>query len=167
MIKAHRFFIDYEKEEKWLDAQSQKGLHLKKAIPFYYQFEEGVPEKYTYRLVLLPKDRKEYLEFLASTGVEIVAIFILWAYVRKKEEERSFELYSDSTSKIAYLCKILFLYSFVLILNIASSILNIIVSTSVWGGLLNVSASLIMLIAVVQVYTRIRSLQKEKEIFHK
>ncbi|MBK3493384.1 DUF2812 domain-containing protein [Viridibacillus sp. YIM B01967] len=167
MITAHRFFIDYEKEEKWLDAQSQKGLHLKKAIPFYYQFEEGVPEKYTYRLVLLPKDRKEYLEFLASTGVEIVAIFILWAYVRKKEEERPFELYSDSTSKIAYLCKILFLYSFVFILNVASSILNFVVSTSVWTGLINASASLIMLIAMVQVYTRIRALQNEREIFHK
>lgn len=102
MKRYFRTFIDYEKEEQWINTQSLKGLHLKRALPFYYQFDEGKPGKFAYHVVLLPKDREEYLEFLTSTGIEIVCKYYKWAYVGKISEDEPFELYSDHTSKISY-----------------------------------------------------------------
>ena len=34
-----KFFIDFEKEEKWLEKMAKEGYHLKKASSFGYHFQ--------------------------------------------------------------------------------------------------------------------------------
>jgi len=97
----------FEKEEKWLNQMSAKGLNLVKTVGFSYTFENGNPGEYTYRLELLkympdhPESAK-YLEFLAETGIEYVASYMRWVYLRKKKADGDFELYSDLPSKLRH-----------------------------------------------------------------
>ena len=48
-----KLFMDYEKEEKWLNDMSAKGLQLVHYSFPRYTFEEGEPGEYTYRIQLL------------------------------------------------------------------------------------------------------------------
>ncbi len=99
----------YEKEEKWLNEMSARGLHLIAASAIRYEFEEGVRGEYVYRLELLEylpshPESAAYLRFLEETGVEQVASYLRWVYLRRKAGEGEFEIYSDLDSKIAH-CK--------------------------------------------------------------
>lgn len=175
MKRYFRTFIDYEKEERWINAQSLKGLHLKRALPFYYQFEEGKPGEYIYRVVLLPKDREEYLEFLTSTGVEIVCKFYKWAYVRKKSEEGLFELYSDHTSKITYNNQIILFYLSLFIINLISVISNISIfltsnhesleNLNGWTGVLNSLVLILLIFPLLKTYNKKNALQEGYGVF--
>lgn len=176
MKRYFRTFIDYEKEEQWINAQSLKGLHLKRALPFYYQFEEEKPGEYIYRVVLLPKDREEYLEFLDSTGIEIVCKYYKWAYVRKKSEEGLFELYSDHTSKITYYNQIILLYLSLFFINLIGAISNISIfltsngesleNLNGWTGVLSTFVVILLFFPLLKTYMKKNSLQKEQEVFY-
>ncbi|WP_397539417.1 DUF2812 domain-containing protein [Rummeliibacillus pycnus] len=175
MKRYFRNFIDYEKEEQWINAHSLNGLHLKRFSPLYYQFEEGKPGEYIYRVVLLPKDREEYLDFLASTGIEIVCKYYKWAYVRKKSEEGPFELYSDHTSKITYYKQIILFYMFIFIINFLSVIMNFGIFFFIKGesvnnlnglvGLLNALVVILLLFPLLKTYNKKNTLQKEHGVF--
>ncbi|HWI49452.1 MAG TPA: DUF2812 domain-containing protein [Rummeliibacillus sp.] len=175
MKRYFRTFIDYEKEEQWINTQSLKGLHLKRALPFYYQFEEGNLGEYIYRVVLLPKDREDYLEFLASTGVEIVCKYYKWAYVRKKSEDDPFELYSDHTSKITNYNQIILFYMFMFIINFLSAIMNFSIFFFTKGesvnnvnglvGLLSTLVVILLFFPLLKTYNKKNALQKEHGFF--
>lgn len=47
------FAWDFEKEEKWLNEMSAKGMQLVGVGIFKYIFEEGNPGEYFYRIELL------------------------------------------------------------------------------------------------------------------
>jgi hypothetical protein len=102
-----RGFINYEKEEKWLNEMAAKGLAMTDYSWCRYVFEETEPGEYTYRLELLenatvhPESRK-YIEFLEETGVEQVAAYIRWVYFRKKTKDGPFDIYSDIDSKLVH-----------------------------------------------------------------
>lgn len=53
----HKWFWvwDFEKEEKWLNDMSTRGLQLSGVGLCKYVFEEGTPGEYSYRLELLEK----------------------------------------------------------------------------------------------------------------
>ena len=105
--KVVRVFVDFEKEENWLNEMSAKGLHfISYAFP-QYLFEEGTPGEYTYRIELLSKppshiEGKAYIDFVEESGAECVDTFHFWAYFRRKTADGPFDLYTDNSSKIRH-----------------------------------------------------------------
>lgn len=105
---------EFEKEEKWLNEMSEKGLQLCDVGFFRYVFEEGLPSEYIYRLELLdniPKHPEsiQYIQFLEDTGIEQIGSQIRWVYLRKKADGNGFNLFSDINSRIKHLDRQLFL----------------------------------------------------------
>lgn len=108
--KISRFFIDYEKEEQWLNNMSEKGYHFKSFNLFFYLFEVNKEESYTYRIELLPKDHgnQDYLSFMEDTGVEHVDSYLKWIYLRKPKSLGTFENYTDNRTKLELLNRIFY-----------------------------------------------------------
>lgn len=109
--KVHKIYYDYVTEEKWLNEMSAKGLALIDYNWATYTFEDSRPGEYTYRIELLDSRAshpisQKYLEFLEDSGVEVVATFTWWAFLRKRTEDGPFEIYSDNASRIAQLKKV-------------------------------------------------------------
>ncbi len=60
---------DFEKMEKWLEAQSEKGLHLSKFGQSFTRFKRGEPEKRTYKIDYFDEvSNEERLSFYADSG---------------------------------------------------------------------------------------------------
>jgi hypothetical protein len=105
--KLWKVFWDYEKEEKWLNDLSAKGLAMTAFNFCHYTFEECIPGEYTYRLELLEHgvnhpESVRYLRFMAENGVEHVDTYFRWVYFRKKTADGDFTIYSDLTSRIKH-----------------------------------------------------------------
>jgi len=104
-------YYDYEKEENWLNEMSAKGLAMISYSWCRYVFEECQPNEYTYRIELLDnmvshKISQKYIEFLEESGIQQVASYMRWIYLRKKTNEGSFDVYTDIESKIEHNKKI-------------------------------------------------------------
>ena len=100
-------YWNYEKEEKWLNEMSAKGLALTDYSWCRYVFSDSQPGEYVYRIELLeniashPVSQK-YLRFMEESGVEYVASYMRWVYFRKKASDGVFDIYSDTDSKIKH-----------------------------------------------------------------
>ncbi len=108
---VRKAYWNYEKEEKWLNGMSAKGLALTDYSWCRYVFTETPKNEYTYRLELLERlpnnaESIAYLKFLEENGVECVATYLRWAYLRKKTADGPFDIYSDLDSKIKHLQRI-------------------------------------------------------------
>jgi len=102
-----KFFMNYEKEEAWLNDMSAKGLAFTDFFFCRYSFNTGVPGEYIYRIELLENSpthqkSKQYIKFMSENGVEHIASWLSWVYFRKKAEHGSFDIYSDIDSRIAH-----------------------------------------------------------------
>jgi hypothetical protein len=100
-------FINYEKEEAWLNRMSAKGLAFSDYYMFRYKFTDCTPGEYVYRIEYLENlpghpESQRYLRFMAENNVEHVSSWNRWVYFRKKAEDGQFEIYSDVGSKIAH-----------------------------------------------------------------
>jgi Protein of unknown function (DUF2812) len=98
-------YVDYEKEENWLNEMAAKGLALINYSFCKYTFEDSEKGEYIYRIELLKElpshpESVKYLRFLEETGIEYVASSMRWVYLRKKSSDGEFELYTDTDSKI-------------------------------------------------------------------
>ncbi len=112
---VHRLFWDFEKEQRWINEHAARGEHLVRHTWGTYVFEQGKPGEWTYRMELLgasPRkpETRSYLEFLAESGIETVAVSEQWAYHRKRAADGPFELYSDLDSRLAHYKRVLALY---------------------------------------------------------
>ncbi len=127
--KIVRLFVDYEKEEAWLNQMAAKGLHFMSYVFPVYLFEDGEPGAYIYRLELLdelpshPASRK-YLRFLADSGVECVDTYLRWVYFRKPASDGPFELYTDAASRIRHYHRIMLLLGVLICSQLAISASN-------------------------------------------
>ncbi len=127
IIKA---FVNYKKEEDWLNKMSQKGLHMVDYFWFVYLFEEGMPGEYIYRLELMENvpshpGSAAYLRFMEENGVECVSTWMRWVYFRKKASEGSFEIYSDREGKIRHAKRVIGLMLALFILNFGCALSNL------------------------------------------
>lgn len=119
----------YENEEKWLNEMSAKGMQLVDvSFGIRYVFEEGMNGEYIYRLELLensPSNAEsiEYLRFLEETGVEHIASYLRWVYLRKKATDGDFEIYSDNDSKIKHYKRICTFANVISILELVIAII--------------------------------------------
>lgn len=110
MIRKFNLFMawEHEKEEQWLAKMESQGLHFKKYRLLWYEFEQGEPNQYQYKLEMLPNlpshpESKAYIEFMEDMGIEVVDSYIRWVYFRKKWDDAPFELYSDADHRIRHL----------------------------------------------------------------
>ncbi|MBN2616897.1 MAG: DUF2812 domain-containing protein, partial [Spirochaetales bacterium] len=104
---VRKAYINYEKEEKWLNEMCSKGYGLVGYSWCKYTFNDCEPNEYIYRLEMLehlpssPEGQK-YLEFLKDTGIEHVATYIKWVFLRKKSSDGQFNLFTDIESKVKH-----------------------------------------------------------------
>lgn len=99
---------DFEKEEKWLNDMAAEGWVLCGTGFCRYEFEKCEPGEYTVRLEFLEHlpgsaEGGDYIRFLEETGAEHVGSYMRWAYFRKKAVDGVFDIYSDTTSRVAHL----------------------------------------------------------------
>lgn len=172
-IKKTKIFIDYEKEEKWLNEMATKGLHLVNySFPKYY-FEKGEPGEYYYRVQLLDnlpnhQESKEYIEFMGENQVEHIASSMRWVYFRKRAADGSFEIFSDYKSKIKHYSNIVTFMSIFIFINLIPAIYNMTISRiNMYVSLLNWFVILLLGFAVIIYMRRINQLKKEEKLYHK
>ena len=127
---VRKAYWDYEKEEKWLNEMSAKGMALTDYSWCRYVFEEKANNQYTYRIELL-KDMPThpesiaYLRFLEESGVECVATTMRWVYLRKKTSDGSFDIYTDIDSKIKHYKRINALWFSLMIIEFIAGLINL------------------------------------------
>lgn len=102
-----------EKEEKWINDMSAQGWQLVKARLLRYDFEQGKPQEYLYKLELLEKDTADkesqsYIHFLKDTGIEVVGECGNWVYLRRKAADGPFETSNNPLSKLTYTLRLYF-----------------------------------------------------------
>ncbi|HZK85278.1 MAG TPA: DUF2812 domain-containing protein [Desulfosporosinus sp.] len=119
----------FEKEEKWLNEMSEKGMQLVSVGFCRYEFEQGMPSEYVYRLEFLDSlptsaESVAYIKFLKETGVDHVSSFFRWVYLRKKSIEGPFELYSEINSKIKHYKRINYLCNFLIVFELIIAIIE-------------------------------------------
>ena len=104
---VRKAYWDYEKEEQWLNQMSARGLALTDYSWCRYVFEDAPNGKYIYRIEMLNDmpthpESMAYLRFLEENGVEFVASYMRWIYLRKPAADGPFDIYTDIDSKIKH-----------------------------------------------------------------
>ncbi len=177
-------YVDYEKEEKWLNEMSAKGLALTNYTWCRYVFEESPEGQYIYRIELLKNTATHpesiaYLRFLEESGVECVATYMRWVYLRKKAAEGSFDIYTDIESRIQHYKRIYALWITLMFVEFAAGLSNIslgLINLNIEENFHNYSYSnlilgfcliplgLVFLRLSLQIRKKIRKLDQEKII---
>lgn len=170
------FFVwNFEKEEKWLNEMATKGFALISVGPFRYEFEDSLPDEYEVRLELLKKsvdnpESESYIRFVEETGAEYIGTFNRWVYFRKKTKEGSFELYSDNSSKIKQIERIIGSILFIVLLNIFFGAENIYFMLSLDSafnamGFINLFLGAFGLIGIIRLWKKKKKLERDKDIY--
>jgi len=107
-----RLFFDFEKEERWLNEMAASGMALVGCRWGLYRFEAGEPGRWIYRIELLSRGPRhpasvEERRFLTEAGVEVVAGFSRWVYVRRPAAQGPFDLFTDLDSRIGHYKRVL------------------------------------------------------------
>lgn len=99
-----KFFVDFEKEEKWLEKMASEGYHLK-STSFGYRFEKDEPEPTTIKKDFRKFKRKEdfvdYKMMFEDSGWRhlVGSKSSGDQYFQKIDETGDDEIFSDNTSK--------------------------------------------------------------------
>lgn len=108
------FFGDafFEKEELWINEMAAKGANLVKPGTFFATFEGGRPGEWVYCIHVLAdgartRKGREYLDFLRSTGLEVVWAGGQVAYLRQPAAAGAIQLMSDRDSQVSYLRRLI------------------------------------------------------------
>lgn len=177
---VRKVFFDYEKEEKYLNKMSAKGMALTDYTWCRYVFQDAPKGEYIYRIELLENpvnhpESQNYIKFMEETGVEFVASYHRWVYFRRRAAEGDFDIYSDIDSRIKHLKRIMFLFSSLTMLNFALGCLNLfygnmelsigVIPFNTFIGVLTSAIGLVLLgLLVLPLNKKIKSLEKEKEV---
>jgi hypothetical protein len=167
-----KLFTDHEKEEKWLNEMSQKGLQLVHYTPGRYLFEEGQQGHYIYRIELLDQlpshpESRAYIRFMEEAGAEYVTHILRWVYFRKKASDGPFELYTDRESRMTHHKRIMTLYGVLGGVNIVTGI-NIVHNSTPGLGLLPYTNLLLGFLFARIAYgqwVKIKRLKADEELF--
>jgi len=182
MIKrAFKFYVDFEKEEVWLNEMAAKGWGMKSFVGGLYEFAQIEPGEWIYRLEMLSKparsrDNDGYFKFLEGTGVEIVSTWYRWVYYRRRAEAGAFDVYSDVDSKIkhykticAFMAPVVFILSYALFIN-ATNYANtdyraaVFVFITAFNFCFATAALAAVVKTIVKSFYKIKKLEKEKTL---
>ncbi|TCI22458.1 DUF2812 domain-containing protein [Exiguobacterium sp. SL-9] len=160
----YRVYVDYEKEEQWLNEMAEQGWLLERFKIGRYVFSKGEPGAYMYRIELLeelPNHPKStaYLEFLDEMEIEVVDTSFRWIFLRKRTENGPFHLYSDFDSMIAKTNRVLQLYQLVLLVNIIAICINVIGPFAVWVIWPNLALAAFIAYLIQQQTRKLRTLK--------
>jgi len=94
-----------EKEEQWLREMAQQGWYFKTiSFPGNFEFEQGTPKDYVFRLDYfnnLAKEKDNYLQLFQDGGWDHMGEYYGWQYFRKEAVDgETPEIYSDNESKV-------------------------------------------------------------------
>lgn len=96
---------DFENEERWLNAMSRRGWHFISTNGLIYRFEQGRPGEYIYKIELAAEGdalrRADYESFLAECGVEVVAHFKEWIFLRRRAAEGPIETADNRRAQLS------------------------------------------------------------------
>jgi len=172
----HKPYFNWEKEEKWLNEMSAKGLALVRYTWCRYEFEDSAPGEYIYRIELLDYPAlsltsRRYIRFVEGTGAEFVSSYFRWVYFRKKAADGPFTLHSDIPSQISHSKKVRSFWLGLALLELSAGLLNVSLGLTpkqnwfqiVMGGLLFVMGWAFLFWAF-QITRKIRRLRKEQLI---
>jgi hypothetical protein len=181
---VRKAYWDYEKEEKWLNEMSAKGLMLTDYSWYRYVFEEGPKGAYIYRIELLPNwhshpESVAYIRFLEESGVECMAVYMRWIYLRKKVSEGPFDIYSDVESRIGHYKRVHTFWATLMSMDFAAAFINAVVvvlslifpewgdsfptTNAVCAGVMLVIGILLLRLGI-PIRKKIRKLKKEKAV---
>ena len=175
---------DFDKEERWLNDMSAKGLALKYYSWCRYVFVDAPLNEYTYRIELLKyppyhSESEEYIRFLNESGVEYITSNKRWIYLRKKTSDGKFDIYSDIHSKIKHYQRILKFWISSMMLDFAFGVFNIIIGlknlskSESWGlfphsnliaGILVILFGIYLLRLCLRLIKKINILQQERTV---
>lgn len=103
-MHKYKFFIDFEKEEQWLQQMAKDGYHLKNTL-FGYQFQRGKPEeaiiKIDFRKFKKKDDFIDYCTLFEDSGWQHLAGTKNSGiqYFKKIDATAGDEIFSDDNSK--------------------------------------------------------------------
>ena len=135
---VYRIFTiaDYEREAIFLGRMHAEGWKLSKVSYSYllvavkYSFEKCQPEQVSYQLDFYPmkkSERASYLQLFKDCGWEHITDFNGFSYFRKFlagiESDAEFEIYNDSTGKLAMVKRILIMRVFPIFLLFSALLL--------------------------------------------
>ena len=135
---VYRIFTiaDYDREALYFREMHAKGWKLKKVsysillFAVKYTFEKCQPEQVSYQLDFYPmktSDRTSYLQLFKDCGWEHITDFNGFSYFRKFlagiESDAEFEIYNDSTGKLAMVKRILIMRVFPIFLLFSALLL--------------------------------------------
>lgn len=105
------YFWQYEKEEAWFNKMSEEGWQLTEARKFSFDFEQGTPGEYTYRVEFLdanPRSCKsqDYFSFLEEMNIECIGKCMRRVYLRQKSSVGTFENDNVLSSNVTRLIRI-------------------------------------------------------------
>lgn len=123
-------FIDVEKEESWLNSMASMGLALVDYSWCRYVFEKAEPNEHIYRIELLENHQSHaesisYIQFLEDNGIECVATYTRWLYLRKKACDGPFDLYTDAASRHRYYKRLGMFYNSIFTLEFTVGVINL------------------------------------------
>lgn len=173
----YRFFVDFEKEEKWINGMGAQGWHLEKFSFARFAFKKGEPGAFIYRNEFISgmssADKKDYFEFLKDSGISIINEMGGWVYMKKAAADGPFEIYTDTKSKISYYKRMLNIFALLFFINAWMGIANI----SIFGdktslefvnqsaGIFNIAAAILIAFPILKIIKCKRSLEKDQQFF--
>ena len=127
---VRKAYWDFEKEEQWLNEMSARGMAMTDYSWCRYVFADAPNSRYIYRIELLDNlpthpESIAYLRFLEENGVECVASYMRWVYLRKPAADGPFDIYTDFDSKIKHYQRINLLWSTLMIVEFIVGGMNI------------------------------------------
>lgn len=174
VVKKFFWAWEFEKEEKWLNEMSAKGLALSDYSFCRYSFEETEPSEYSFKIQLLEHrtshpESESYIRFMEEIGAEQVASYMNWVYFRKKTAEGPFELFSDMESKIRHLILVKKLVLPLGIINLGTGIMNVAnmlqnAKEYVWLPFINIALAAVIFFGCERISKKIKALKKERAI---
>lgn len=172
----YRFFLDYEKEEQWVNDMEKSGWHLEKFGFGRFVFKKGEPNTFVYRNEFIgglsKKEKEEYFELLNDSGITVVHQCFTWIYMKRAVAEGPLELYTDTNSKIAYYNRILYIFLALFLANLCAGVSNIylniqfdlgIFRSSI--GFFNIFVAALMAIPIIKITQNKRKLQEKQHFF--
>lgn len=176
-------YWDYENEEKWINDMAQKGLLLDNYSWCKYTFQEGENGEYIYRIELMDNrvdhpESQAYLKFLSESGVEHVASYMRWVYLRKRAVDGKFDIYTDINSKIKHYISINRMWMALGAAELAIGVGNLVIATSIFssvevsnivninfiGGLICTVIGIFLLIMSRPLRKKIRKLKQDAQV---
>lgn len=174
----HKWFWiwNFDKEEKWLNEMAAKGLALTSVGFCRYEFEDCVSGEYKICLEFLENnfrrvENEKYIEFLEETGAEHVGTFAGWACFRKRTTEDNFRLFSDNTSRIKHLTRIINFIMVLIGVNLYAGFYNLFVmfywhhSSVNMIGIVNLLLAVFIMIGLIRLLQKRKKLKSEQQIF--